>query len=62
VREKEPEIIAVKPVYHYALKGYLKGRGVNTEIATRYLRKIKYKVGDKEYFAWALKTGQGVGN
>lgn len=58
-REKEPEITDVKPIYHYALKEYLKGRGINIEIATRYLREVKYIVGGKEYFALGFENRAG---
>jgi hypothetical protein len=58
-KEKEPEVIDVKPVYHYALKEYLKERGLAVEMAVRYLREVVYKVQDKEYFALGFANRAG---
>jgi hypothetical protein len=53
------EVLEVKPVYHYALKEYLKERCINAEIGYKYLREIKYKVEDKEYFALGFANRAG---
>lgn len=53
------EVLEIKPVYHFALKDYLKERCINADIAYKYLREIKYKVEDKEYFALGFANRAG---
>lgn len=52
-------VLEVKPVYHYALKEYLKERCIDAEVAYKYLREIKYKVENKEYFALGFANRSG---
>jgi hypothetical protein len=53
------EVLEVKPVYHFALKEYLKQRCIAPTIAFSYLREIKYRAGDKEYFALGFANRAG---
>jgi hypothetical protein len=58
-KEKDREIIAAKPIFHYALKEYLKERGIANDVGMKYLREVNYKVTDKEYFALGFANRAG---
>ncbi len=53
---KSPLIREIKPVYHYALKEYIKERGIIPSVAFKYLKEINYEVGGKNYFALGFKN------
>lgn len=55
-REVEIKITKISAVFHFALKNYLKQRGISTEVANRYLKEIRYSVDDKEYFALGFRN------
>ncbi|CAN5820086.1 toprim domain-containing protein [soil metagenome] len=56
---ESPLINSVKPVFHYALKNYLRERGISPEVGFKHLQEINYKVGDKEYFALGFANVSG---
>lgn len=59
-KESQAEIIQVKPVFSYPLKNYLKDkRGINLEIGYKYLKEVRYKLEDKEYFALGFANVSG---
>src|SRR6185295_17343120 len=58
-KKSKPLLLEVKPIYHFALKEYLKERCIGTSIAYRYLQEIKYQVASKEYFALGFKNRAG---
>jgi DNA primase len=59
-KETQPEVLQVKPLFSYPLKNYLKEkRGVNLEIAYKYVKEVRYKLEDKEYFALGFANVSG---
>lgn len=59
-KEAQPEIMQVKPVFSYPLKNYLKDkRGINLEIGYKYLKEVRYKLADREYFALGFANVSG---
>lgn len=59
-KEAEPEVLQVKPLFSYPLKNYLKEkRGINLEIAYKYVKEVRYKLDDKEYFAIGFANVSG---
>jgi len=56
---ESPLILNVKPIYHYALKNYLKERCISAEVGFKYLKEISYKVEDKTYFALGFENASG---
>ena len=57
--ESKHTILEIKPVYHYALKEYLKERCIDASIAFKYLSEIKYEHNEKEYFALGFANRAG---
>lgn len=57
--ESDIKLIEVKPLFHFALKNYLKQRGINFKIAEKYLKEVRYSVDDKEYFALGFGSRSG---
>lgn len=56
---KSPLIIEVKPIYHFALKEYLRERGIPADVAYKHLKEIHYKVEEKQYFALGFPNRAG---
>ena len=56
---ESPLILNVKPLYHYALKNYLRERCISTDIGYKHLKEINYKVEDKIYFALGFQNASG---
>lgn len=54
-----PLILEIKPVYHFALKEYLKERCILPEVGFKHLQEIHYKVDEKEYFALGFANRAG---
>ncbi|WP_373060375.1 toprim domain-containing protein [Zunongwangia sp. H14] len=57
--ENKIEIIAIEPLKHLALKGYLRCRNIPLEIARRYCKEIWYRMNNREYFAIGLENCLG---
>lgn len=51
-----PLITDMKPLFHFALKDYLKERGIDFSVAYKYLKELHYKVDDKSYFALGFQN------
>lgn len=63
-RRNEPdrsriEIASVGELTHPALIGYLRDRGIDLPTAQRYCNEIRYRIGDREYFAIGFKNDAG---
>jgi DNA primase len=59
-KQMQSKILEIKPVFSFVLKNYLKhDRGLNLEVAYKYLKEIRYKVKDKEYFALGFPNRAG---
>lgn len=59
-KEKQLEVLQIKPLFSYALKNYLKDeRGINLELAYKYLKEVRYKAHEKEFFALGFPNCSG---
>lgn len=58
-KEKDPEILEIKPVFSYALKNYLAERAISPDVAYRHLKEIRFKVEDKNFFALGFRNRAG---
>ena len=56
---KSPLILEVKPVYHFALKEYLRERGIAADVGLKHLKELHYQVNDKEYFGLGFANDSG---
>ena len=52
-------ILADAPLCHPALVGYLQRRSIDPETASAYCRKVRYAVGNREYFAIGFRNDAG---
>lgn len=60
--EKTYEIISIKRIFSFALKNYINERGIDFEIANKYLKEIVYRTdsgGDKDFYALGFKNNSG---
>lgn len=53
------EIISTNPVTSFMLLRYLKDRRIPPEIAYKYLTEVRYRIGDKTYYALGFKNDSG---
>jgi DNA primase len=63
-RQTEPEkprieIVSVEELRHPALVEYLTNRGVDPAAARKYCNEIRYRIGDREYFAIGFRNDAG---
>lgn len=53
------EIISVLPIASFALMRYINDRRINLNIADKYLKEVRYKTGDKIFYALGFKNDSG---
>ena len=53
------QIVAVGDLKHPALLGYLGERGIDLPTAGQYCNEVRYRIGEKEYFAIGFKNDAG---
>ncbi len=63
-RRTEPErprieIVSVGDLAHPALMGYLTGRGIDPVAAREYCNEIRYRIGNREFFAIGFRNDAG---
>ena len=52
-------VIETKPIFSYALKNYVKERGLSEQVAYKYLKEVIYEVDRKKYFALGFLNRSG---
>ncbi|MCL6217038.1 toprim domain-containing protein [Zunongwangia pacifica] len=57
--ENKIEVIAIEPLKHLALQGYLRSRNIPLEVARMYCKEIGYRINNREYFAIGLENSLG---
>ena len=57
--ESKITITKVKPLTHFALKGYLESRNISITNAKKLVKEVHYSFKDKNYFAIGLKNDSG---
>ena len=53
------EIVSVEELKHPALVEYLTGRGIDPASARKYCNEVRYRIGDREYFAIGFRNDAG---
>ena len=59
VEDKSRSDIQILPLSHPALLYYIRGRGVNVDVAKAYCKEVHYKVRDRSYFGIAFLNRSG---
>lgn len=57
--DKAKRNIQLVPLYHYALKNYLKSRHISIEVGEAYCKEVHYEVGERSYFGIAFPNQSG---
>lgn len=57
--KKNIEVVSVHAVSSYALVKYLHNRRIHQVIADKFLKEVRYKSGDKNYYALGFKNNAG---
>jgi len=52
-------VIKAIPIFNYALKNYVKERGLSEQVAYKYLKEVIYEVDSKQYFALGFLNRSG---
>ena len=52
-------ILSIHSISSYPLQKYLHSRRINMEIADKYLKEVRYQIGDKTYYALGFKNDAG---
>ncbi|MFT3749078.1 MAG: toprim domain-containing protein [Agriterribacter sp.] len=58
-RDNAISILSVHSISSYPLQKYLHSRRINMEIADKYLKEVRYQIGDKTYYALGFKNDAG---
>ena len=57
--DKTKRNIQLVPLYHYALKNYLRSRNISIEVGETYCKEVHYEVGERSYFGIAFPNQSG---
>lgn len=57
--DKQIEILSVHEVSSYPLVRYLQSRKISSSIAQKFVQEVRYKIGDKIYYALGFKNDLG---
>ncbi len=57
-KQSKIQITEVKPLYSYALKGYIQSRGISLSVAERHCKEVHYRNGnsDRDFYAVGFQT------